>query len=62
MSSDEGPEERQSVSPEEVWENLDQTTRERTLRLLVELALRLLASREKSSGEGTSHDLSNDDL
>lgn len=62
MSSDEKPEERQNVSPEEVWKNLDQASRERTMRLLVELALRLLANREKSSDESTSHDLSNDDL
>jgi hypothetical protein len=62
MGSDEQPEELQGVSPDEVWESLDADMRERTLRLLVELMLRISASQEENSEEKTSYDPTSDDL
>jgi hypothetical protein len=51
MSSDEPPDDRSGVSPEEIWSDLDEVGRERTLRLLVELALRLFSEEVHAAKE-----------
>ena len=51
MSSDEPPEDRPSVCPEDIWSDIDDVARERTLRLLVELALRIFSERQMEANE-----------
>lgn len=51
MSPDEPPDNSSGASPEEIWSDLDEVARERTLRLLVELTLRLLLERLNTANE-----------
>ncbi len=51
MSPDEPPDDRPGASPEEIWSDLDEAARERSLRLLVELALRLFSEEINAAKE-----------
>ena len=51
---------RPSAIPEEIWSELDEAARERTLRLLVELILRLFSDEVNPAKEETDDGPTND--